>query len=183
MPAPRFLAALLLLLVAACSAGAAAEEGTGFIAGDGVNDIPAAERQPAPDIVATTLTGEELALDAMEGPVVVNFWASWCGPCAEEAPDLAAVSQAYAAEGVTVVGVNLDERAANALTFERDFDIPYPSWADPSGTIAARFGGLGPAALPTTILLDADHRVASRLFGAVTARQLSVRLDSLLGEA
>lgn len=182
MVAPRLLA-VLLLLVTACSAGASAREGAGFIAGDGVNDIPAAEREPAPEIVATTLEGEQLSLQSMDGPVVVNFWASWCGPCAEEAPDLAAVSQAYAAEGVTVVGVNLDERAANALTFERDFGIPYPSWADPSGTIAAQFGGLGPAALPTTILLDAEHRVASRLFGEVTARQLSVRLDGLLGEA
>lgn len=178
---PRFFV-LCALLLAACSSGAASGVGAGFIAGDGGNDIPPADRQPAPQITATTLQGDELALAELDGPVVLNFWASWCGPCANEAPDLAAVSRAYASDGVTVVGVNQDERIPNALTFERDFDVPYQSWSDPSGVIAAQFGGIGPAALPTTLLLDREHRVAARMFGEVTARQVSARLDALLRE-
>jgi hypothetical protein len=70
---------------------------------------------------------------------------------------------------------------ANARTFERDFGITYPSWQDPAAAIAASFGGIGPAALPSTILLDRDHRVAVRLFGAVSGARLAPYLEELVG--
>ncbi len=179
----RFLlvVAALAVLTAGCTLGTAAD-GDGFVSADGSTDIAAGERQAAPDISGPTLDGSSLALGDLDGPVVVNFWASWCGPCAQEAPHLAAIAEQYADRGVQVVGVNVRDTTANALAFEREYDISYPSWDDESAQIASQFGALGPAGLPSTVLLDAEHRVASRMFGAVTARQVAPRLDALLAE-
>jgi thiol-disulfide isomerase/thioredoxin len=143
----------------------------------------AGDRPAAPDLVAETLDGETLALSELSGPVVVNFWASWCGPCVTEAPELRNVALGYEDRGVSVVGVNVRDTPVNARRFESDLDIPFPSWADPSSQIAASFGGIGPAGLPSTLVLDAEHRVAVRLFGAVTYTQLREYLEPLLAEA
>jgi thiol-disulfide isomerase/thioredoxin len=179
------LAALLAAMLSACVASAAPpSENAGFISGDGSAQlIPAAEREPAPDVRAETLDGDTLELSTLDGVVVVNFWASWCGPCAREAPQLQAFADAYADRGVHLVGVDVKDERANALAFERDFGITYPSYFDEAAAIAASFGGIGPAALPSTLVLDADHRVAVRLFGAVTAAQLESYVDPLLREA
>lgn len=182
----RFLAALLMLALALSGCAARQDDGRaqGFIQGDGSAQVLApADRQPAPAVDAETVGGGRLALRELDdGPVVVNFWASWCGPCVREAPALANVARAYADQGVHVVGVNVKDRPANAQAFERDLDVPYESWYDEAAAIAADFGGIGPAALPSTIVLDADHRVAVRLAGEVTEAQLSVYLDRLLDE-
>lgn len=177
-------AAVLVVAVlgTACSGTAQGNAGVGFVAGDGTTGaIPPAEREPAPDVEGVTLEGDDLALSDMAGPVVVNFWASWCGPCLTEAPALRNVAAAY--EGrVSFVGVNVKDELAAARRFEEDLEIPYPSWADQAASIAASFGGIGPAALPSTIVLDAEHRVAARLFGAVDEPQLSAQLDWVLNE-
>ncbi len=144
--------------------------------------LPADRREPAPEVAGETLDGEQLALADVEGPVVVNFWASWCGPCVGEAPELRNIAQAYE-DRVTVLGVNVRDNPTNARRFESDLGIPFPSWSDPSSEIAAAFGGIGPAALPSTLILDDQHRVAVRLFGAVTYSQVSGYLDPLLAEA
>lgn len=179
----RRLAALAaLLLVAGCSAGASGDTGAGFVSGSGTVDFQPEERDAAPEVSAETLEGEEVALADLEGIVVLNFWASWCGPCATEAPDLVAVHERYADRGVHLMGVNVRDSATNARSFERDFAIPYPSWHDEDSSIASRFGGIGPSALPTTILIDDQQRVAARLFGAVSAEQLGQRIDALLEE-
>lgn len=179
---PRLLLAVLVMaLTAACSGTAQSETPGGFVAGDGSAVIPAAEREPAPDVKATTLDGDELALAELDGPVVVNFWASWCGPCVKEAPALRNVAKAYEGQ-VSFVGVNVKDEPAAARNFEHDFSVGYPSWHDEAAAIAASFGGIGPAALPSTLVLDAEHRVAARLFGAVTEPQLADQLDAVLAE-
>jgi thiol-disulfide isomerase/thioredoxin len=174
----------LLLLLAACSRSSATEQTSDFVAGDGsVRIVPATEREPAPAVSGQTLDGQSLSLDDLPGPVVVNFWASWCGPCAQEAPHLAAIAEEYRPEGVHVLGVNIKDQPANARTFEAEFDLGYPSLYDEAAVVAAAFGGIGPGALPSTIVLDAQHRVAVRVFGAVNAAQLGRYLDELLREA
>ena len=176
------LAATIVMLLSGCSLGAASAEGDGFVAAEGTTDFAPDEREPAPEISGPVLDGSTLALAELDGPVVLNFWASWCGPCVQEAPHLAAIAEQYADEGVHMVGVNVRDTPANATSFEREYGIEYPSWDDASAQIASQFGALGPAGLPSTVLLDREHRVASRLFGAVTARQLAPRLDALLDE-
>jgi thiol-disulfide isomerase/thioredoxin len=131
----------------------------------------------------SALADGRVALHELRGtPVVLNFWASWCGPCATEAPQIQAVSREYAGR-TQVLGVAIQDRVANAKTFERDLGITYPSLFDPSVRIAAQFRGIAPAALPTTLVLDAEHRVAVRHFGAITADRLRTYLDSVLAEA
>ena len=122
--------ALLGLLSVACSGTVQGVASGGFVDGDGSSTIiPLDEREPAPTVEAPTLGGETLSLAALEGPVVVNFWASWCGPCAKEAPALQNVADAYRGR-VTFVGVNVKDQPANARTFEQDFGVRYPSWDD-----------------------------------------------------
>ncbi len=177
-------ALLCALALTACSASqASGPGGQRYVPGDGTASVfPPEEREPAPAVTGETLDGETLALADLDGPVVVNFWASWCGPCADEAPALQAVADAYAERGVTFVGVNVKDQPAAARNFERDFGVEYDSWYDEAAAIAASFGGIGPAALPSTIVLDAEHRVAVRLFGAVDEPQLAAHLDAVLRE-
>lgn len=156
--------------------------------GDPVVVFPVEERQAAPDIVGETLSGDTLALADLadgpvgDGPVVINFWASWCGPCRQEAPHLNAVVEAYADQGVRVVGVNGRDDLAPARTFAQG-NFAFPSWYDPDQAIAARFGRSGPVGMPSTILLDREGRVAVRFFGAVSGATLGPRIDALLDEA
>jgi thiol-disulfide isomerase/thioredoxin len=174
---------LLALALSACAAGSADTE-LGYISGETFQWFPVEQRQPAPASTGHSLDGQPLALADYAGkPVVLNFWASWCGPCAREAPQIQAVSQSYQGQ-VQVLGVNLQDKVANAKTFERDLGITYPSFYDPSTKIAASFGGIAPQALPTTLVLDAEHRVAVRHFGAITEAQLRGYLEQVLrGEA
>jgi thiol-disulfide isomerase/thioredoxin len=172
---------LIALAVTACSSNAGEIE-LRYIPGEGQQVIEPAQREPAPAIRGETLDGQPLALADYAGmPVVLNFWASWCGPCATEAPQIQAVSGEYAGR-TQVLGVAIQDRVANAKTFERDLGITYPSLFDPSVRIAAQFRGIAPAALPTTLVLDAEHRVAVRHFGAITADRLRTYLDSVLAE-
>jgi thiol-disulfide isomerase/thioredoxin len=171
---------LLCLLAALCA-------GCGLLPSSGEDDAVVTwapqDREPAPAIDAETIEGERLALDELDGPVVVNFWASWCGPCRRETPHLNAVVQAYADEGVSVVGINAKDDLANAQAFASSSGLTYPSWFDPDQALAADFGAGGAVGLPTTLILDRDHRVAVRFFGEITGAALGPRLDEILAES
>lgn len=176
---------LLALLAGGCTLGAPedAAPGGGVINTALVPLIPPEEREPAPEVVSETTAGEPLALADFAGrPVLVNFWASWCGPCATEVPELVEVAAEHGDE-IAVVGVNVRDSRSNARSFERDQGVTYPSFFDDAAAIAAAFGGIAPEALPSTILLDAEHRIAVRLFGAVTRSQLEPYVEDLLAEA
>ncbi len=168
----RPLLLVLALLAAACSG----EERAGEL-------LPVDEREPAPQVSGETIGGEEIALADLDGPVLVNFWGSWCGPCVDEAPDLRRLHEHYADQGVSFLGVNVRDSERGAERFEEEQGIQFPSLYDRPGEIAAAFGGIGPQAMPSTLLLDAEHRVAVRLFGAVTYGQVQGHLEPLLAEA
>lgn len=176
-------AVLLMLALSGCTLGVSAVEGPGGEINRGRTPlIEAADREDAPPATGDDVDEQPLDLADLDGsPTVVNFWASWCGPCAREIPELVEIAAEYDGR-VDVVGVNVKDSRTNARSFERDQAVTYPSFFDPSAQLAARFGGIAPNALPSTILLDGEHRVAVRLFGAVTAVQLRGYLDELLEE-
>lgn len=111
--------------------------------------------------------------------VVVNFWYAGCAPCRAEAPDLAALDTEFRDQGVMFVGVNVRDQAGTAQSFASTFNIAYPSFLDVNdGSIQLAFSGtIAPNAVPTTVVLDREGRVASRIVGRLASRSI---LETLL---
>ena len=108
----------------------------------------------APDFTLKALTGENMKLSEMTGNVVlINFWASWCGPCREEMPLLNALHNKYEALGFTVLGVNVEENTDSARGFLKDFPVDFPVLLDSSNQVSEQYKVI---AMPTTVVVDRD---------------------------
>jgi thiol-disulfide isomerase/thioredoxin len=180
------IALVSVLGVSACSGGIAADtpasSGNNFVGGDGTSTYyQAGHRTAAPAVSGTTLSGSKLNLSSYQGQVVVlNFWGSWCAPCRKEAPTLAVLAEQYQAKKVRFVGVDIRDQAPAANAFVQNFGISYPSFNDPADEIALDFRGtVSPAAIPSTLVLDQDHRVAGRIIGATSYSALNSMLSKL----
>lgn len=150
----------------------------------GATEFPVTERSRPVDVSGATLSGDPLALsDLRDRVVVVNVWGSWCPPCREEAPVLAKVSAEYAARGVSFVGINVRDNPAAARAFEENYGIDYPSIEDTDGRVVLALDQYIPAsAVPVTLVLDREGRVAARVLGAVRETTLRTLLDTVLAE-
>ncbi|MFE3636975.1 TlpA disulfide reductase family protein [Streptomyces cellostaticus] len=136
--------------------------------------MPADRREAAPELVGDSLDGRPLRLADHRGEVVLlNAWASWCGPCRAEAPELRAAHEHLAARGVRVIGLDADSDPARGRAFQREQRLGYPSFRDPSGRQLLRFPkGTVPQGVPFTVVIDTRGRIAAVHAGPVTEREL-----------
>jgi len=191
-PLPRRAALLAAagLALAGCSGNTIADqakEGSnkGFIAGNGTVEMIAADQRGTPVTLAgTTLDGQAWTSAEHRAKVlVVNVWASWCGPCDKEAPDLVTVSSDPAVTAVAeFVGVNFREEAATGSAQVEDWKLPYPSLSDPGGQAVLALQGKA-AAMPSTLVLDHDGRIAARILGPVSTSTLTGMIEDVAAEA
>ena len=152
----------------------------GYVAGDGsVLEIPQADRGDPIEFAGVGDDGQRITSSDYAGDVlVVNFWYAGCAPCRLEAPDLEAIYQAYQPLEVGFLGVNVRDQAATAQEFATTFGVTYPSIIDTDAGVQLSFAGqVAPNAVPTTLVLDQQGRVAARILGRVT--EVSI-LESLI---
>jgi cytochrome c biogenesis protein CcmG, thiol:disulfide interchange protein DsbE len=163
-----------VVLAAALALGAGAVASGLLLAAPGekvgaAGSVPRAERPPAPELEGKWLVPPPVRLADLRGrPVLVNFWASWCVPCREEAPHLARFDREMK-ERARLVGVDFQDTKGDALAFVREFGWRFPNVRDPQGELASRYGLAG---LPTTYVIDADGRIAKALSGEQTFESL-----------
>lgn len=157
-----------------------------YIAGDGtVTEFADDQRPGFEPWSGITESGFGLDSDALEGRVtVINWWYAACAPCRAEAPDLADLYREYNPQGVEFVGVNVRDSAATALAFDRNFGIEFPSVMDAqSGTVSLAFTGVvSPSAVPTTLVIDKEGKVASRILGRIDPGILRTLIETVLAE-
>ena len=142
------------------------------------------ERASAPEFSGTLLGGGEFSSTGLEGEVaVLNFWGSWCPPCRVEMPEFQEVYADVRDEGVEFVGINVKETSDQfAVAFVEKFGIEFPSVYDPRGEVALAFRDYPANAIPSTIVLDPEGRVAAVYTGEVSQEDLRRVLDRVLEE-
>lgn len=177
-----------VLLLSGCSAfgGLDGTGEKGYISGDGAIVQRAVEEREEPiSLEGEDLDGEPLDLADLRGrPAVVVVWGSWCPPCVEEAPDVVAAAEQLEGEA-SFVGLNLrDGNQAQAQAFERNYDVPFPSFYSPDGREMLAFQGvLTPRSIPAFVVLDDEGRVAASINGGLPSKQTLIDLVEDVGGA
>lgn len=132
----------------------------------------------APNFEVTTFGGEPLRLSDWRGQVVVlNFWASWCGPCRVEAPVLQAIHERWRGRGVTVMGLAYTDVDRHSLAFIEEFGLTYPNAPDRGNRVSARYNIQG---VPETFVVDQQGDIAHFFYAAVDEAALEAVLSRLL---
>jgi thiol-disulfide isomerase/thioredoxin len=166
------LALLLVLALTGCeSVGSTGDKG--YISGNGqIAQYPSADRGDPIQLTGTDLDGRPLDLqDLRGGVVVVNFWGAWCGPCQAEAPELVTVAEDPSVDA-DFVGVNVrDASVDNAQSFVRAYGLPFPTFWDPDGEALLAFPVSLVRSPPTTLVLDAEGRIAASISGPLPSAQ------------
>ena len=184
-----FIVGSLALSLAGCTSDPLADQfrsgdSKNYIAGDGtVTEFAIDQRPTFLPFTGETESGMQLSSDAFEGQVVVmNWWYAACAPCRAEAPDLQALSEEFADQGVQFVGVNVRDTAATALAFDRNFGITFPSIMDAqSGAVSLAFSGVvSPQAVPTTLVIDREGRVSARILGRIDKSILRELIETVV---
>lgn len=154
-----------------------------YISGTGaVTEVAADKRADPVDFTTKDTDGDTISAKDLRGKVVVlNFWYAGCPPCRAEAKYLNQVHDQYADDDVVFVGVNVRDEEGTAAAFERTFGVEYPTVLDArDGTVQLALSGqIAPNAVPATIVLDKQGRVAARVLGAIDGKSI---LQTLVGD-
>ena len=122
------------------------------------------EAPPVPAVTLVALEGPPVSLAGLRGhPFILNFWASWCIPCREEAPLLETLWEEFRPQGLMVIGIDTQDLEAPARAFLKEFHIAYPTLRDPDGSVARIFGTTG---VPETFFIGKDGRIRGKFPGA-----------------
>jgi thiol-disulfide isomerase/thioredoxin len=171
-PAIRWLVTSLLLFIAAASSFAQQDQDNESVIRFVRNP------DPAPDFKLTALDGKPITLATLQGKVVLlNFWATWCGPCRAEIPDLVALQERYKGR-LQIIGLNVDDEEADIQKYVEETGINYPV-AMTSNDVRIQFGGI--PALPTSFLLDTEGRVVQKHVGLWNPAVYETEIRALLG--
>jgi thiol-disulfide isomerase/thioredoxin len=138
---------------------------------------------PKADLTLQDATGQKVHLRGLRGrTVVLNFWATWCGPCNAEMPMLVEMEKQYATRGVLFIAVSLDDAKTRARIpgFLAQHNVGFPVWygATADDLDRLKLGG----AVPATAFLDAEGRIAARILGQARPEEVKERLDWLTGD-
>lgn len=133
----------------------------------------------APDFQATSLSAETIQLAQQQGkPILLNFWATWCGPCRAEMPALQRISAEFS-DTALVIGINQGEQPDRVSQFADEFGITYPIWLDQDNTINRLYRI---RSLPTTYYIDSNGVIRDQIIGTASEAVLSSKLKALVGE-
>jgi peroxiredoxin len=111
--------------------------------------------------------------------VLINFWASWCGTCREEMPDILSAWQDYKNRGFIALGVNYDEPSADVLGFVQQYGIKFPIFLDPGKRVAGQYGVVS---MPTSFLISRQGEVKMSIPGQIDFKSLRPEIEKLLAE-
>ncbi len=133
---------------------------------------------PAPALTLVDLGGNKIDTSSYTGKVVlINFWAAWCTPCAEEIPQFIALQDKYRAQGLQVLGISMEDRDSALRDFYRKHKMNYPVVAG-SEKIAEAYGGI--LGLPTSLLIGRDGRIRAKYSGLADFAKLEQEIIALL---
>jgi thiol-disulfide isomerase/thioredoxin len=183
-PNRPIVAVLAVAVLAGCSghrpAGSQAS-GTNVV---GITRYAPSDRQSAPVLTGSTLGGEPLSVQAAgRGKIVLlNVWASWCGPCRSESPMLATEAKSFASAGVVFVGLDEQDDATKARAFATSTGMSYASLVDDHGSLLGKLKMLPQMGIPSTLLLDRHGRIAARVIGPITSAQVTSTISALQAE-
>jgi thiol-disulfide isomerase/thioredoxin len=110
--------------------------------------------------------------------VLLNFWATWCGPCRLEMPEFQKTCEALAGDGFAIVAVNNRETVEDVIGFREEYDLTFPLVMDEQGEIQDRYGVM---MYPSTYVISRDGLIVARHFGALTVTQLQELVDRAMG--
>ena len=149
--------------------------------GDAASDEPGTAPRTgflAPDFELPTLDGGTVRLSELRGrPVLINFWASWCGPCRSEMPHIQAAYEHHSQEGLVVLGVNQMESPNSVSRFVEEYSLTFPMPMDRDGKVSAVYQARG---LPTSFFVDAEGVIRATFTGPMSSGFIESKLEEII---